>query len=66
MGKTLEVLRRDILCIMGETSRGKLSPASAQALVQYVKLLKELKEDEKDLLDGMTDKEIQDAIKENP
>lgn len=58
MLKTLEILRRDILCIMGETARGKLSPQSSTALVSYVKLLTDLREKEKELLDQMSDEQL--------
>jgi len=58
--KTLEILRREVLNLMGESTAGKLSPQSSTALVSYIKLLGELKEQEKDLLDELSNKHLQE------
>lgn len=54
MVKSLEILRREIQNLMIESSRGKLENASATALVNYIKLLGELKKKEQELLQEMS------------
>lgn len=53
-----DILSREIRNLMVESARGKLSPASARDLVQYVKLLAELKQVQMDAASEMTDEEL--------
>lgn len=57
--KTIEILRREILNLMGESTRGKLEPSSSKALVDYIKLLSDLKDKEKDLLAQLPDEYLE-------
>lgn len=61
--KSIEILRREILNLMGESSGGKLSPTSSTALVGYIKLLGELKKQEKDTLATMSDEFLEGLVK---
>lgn len=56
-----EILRREIVNLMVESSGKKLSPTSARDLVAYVRLLSELKNEQEKALSEMTDEEL-DAI----
>lgn len=53
-----ELLRREILNLMSESSRGKLSPNSAKDLVAYIKLLNELKAEQQEELEGLDDEAL--------
>lgn len=59
LDKTLEILKREIKHLMIDSSVGKLNKDSSTALVSYLKLLKELRESELEVLDGMSDDELQ-------
>ncbi len=53
--RTLEILRREIHNLMRESSKGKLEPSSSKALVDYIRLAKELKKQESEILQDMSD-----------
>jgi hypothetical protein len=53
LSKTIEILRREIAHLLSESVQGKLSRASSQDLVSYVKLLNDLFTHEKELLSDM-------------
>lgn len=57
--KGVEVLRREIAHLSSEVVTNKLSRGSSQDLVSYIKLLKELYENEKDLLADMSDEALE-------
>lgn len=61
--KTLEILRREIQNLMMESSRGKLESSSSRSLVEYIKLLGELKKKEQDLLNEMSDEFLEKLSK---
>lgn len=64
MDKCKLLLFREIKNLLTESALGaSLSKDSSQALVNYVKLLKELIKDEKDLFDGMSDEELETILK---
>lgn len=52
------VLQREIKNLMSLSSRGKLEPGDARDLVSYIKLLHELKLDDKAKAAAMTDDEL--------
>ncbi len=64
--KTGELLKREISNLMSESSRGKLSPASARDLTAYIRLLSELKEQQKEEINNMTDEELEALAKKAP
>lgn len=53
-----EILRREIVNLMRESSSGKLEPNSARDLVNYIKLLSELKEKQAKELENLSDEEL--------
>lgn len=53
--KAQEILRREILNLMGESTGGKLSPTSSTSLVSYIKLLGELRDKELEDLSKLGD-----------
>lgn len=53
--KAQEILRREILNLMGESTGGKLSPTSSASLVSYIKLLGELRDKELEDLSKLGD-----------
>lgn len=53
--KAQEILRREIRNLMIESTERKLSPTSSNSLVQYIKLLGELKEKEDETLRNLGD-----------
>lgn len=59
-----EILRREIVNLMVESSGKKLSPTSARDLVAYVRLLSELKVEQTKVLSEMTDEELEALTKE--
>lgn len=63
--KAIEILRREIVNLMGETSRGKLSPTSSTALVGYIKLLGDLKEKEQDLVEELSTEFLEKISKDD-
>ncbi len=54
-----EILRREIANLMAESSSRKLSPTSARDLVAYVKLLSELRVEQKKELANMSTEELE-------
>lgn len=62
LAKGGEILRREILNLLMESSRGKLSAASSRDLVAYVKLLSELKADALEQLDDLSDDELRKLV----
>lgn len=56
--KAQEILRREITNLMIESSSNKLSPTSSSALVQYIKLLGELKDKEDETLRNLGDEHL--------
>lgn len=60
--KTLGILYREVRSLMTESARGKLHKDSAATLVQYIKTLKELREDELELLGKMTKEELESEL----
>jgi hypothetical protein len=63
LDKASIVLQREIQNLLIESSGGKLQPASAKSLVDYLKLLHTLKAEQADALEGMTDEELRNLIK---
>lgn len=57
--RTLEILRREISNLMVASARGSLSRDDAMSLTGYIKLLKELKDNEKELLANASDEELE-------
>lgn len=55
-----EILRREIKNLMMESSGKKLSPTSARDLVAYIRLLSELRAQEVDTVEGLTDEELKE------
>ncbi len=53
-----EILRREIANLMAESSSRKLSPTSARDLVAYVKLLSELRTEQKREIANMSEEEL--------
>lgn len=58
-----EILRREIANLMAESSSKKLSPTSARDLVAYVKLLSELRIEQKKELANMSTEELEQLTK---
>lgn len=56
--KTLEILRREVLNLMGESTRGKLSPTSSKSLTDYIKLLSDLKDLEAEELEKLSEEHL--------
>lgn len=53
-----EILKREIKNLMMESSGKKLSPTSARDLCNYIKLLSELRAEQKESLSDMTDEAL--------
>lgn len=60
LAKCGELLRREITNLLMESSGGKLAPNSSRDLVQYVKLLSELKAEQLKELADMTEEELKE------
>ncbi len=58
LDKSMVVLGREVTNLMHESARGKLDAKSAQALVQYLRLLNELKAEQQKELQNLTDEEL--------
>lgn len=63
LDKGAAILRREITNLMRESSSGKLSPGSARDLVQYLRLLHELKAEQQEQLANLTDEELLNLTK---
>lgn len=61
--RALEILRREVTNLMIESTGKKLSPTSSAALVQYVKLLQELKETEDKTLKALGNEHLEKLAK---
>lgn len=64
LGQTLEILRREIKNLMMQSMEGKLPYNSGRDLVNYVKLLSDIQSKEKDLLDGLSEEEMEKLLKD--
>lgn len=53
-----EILKREIRHLMYESSQGKLNAASSRNLVDYIRLLEEIRQKQKDDLENLTDEEL--------
>lgn len=62
LAKAGEIVRREIMNLMSESSGKKLSPASARDLVAYVKLLSEIKMERDKALSDMSDEELKKIV----
>jgi hypothetical protein len=62
LSKTIEILRREVTHLLMESSSGKLGKGSSTDLVNYIKLLNELHANEKDILDQLSDEELQAIV----
>lgn len=62
--KAQEILRREILNLMGESTGGKLSPTSSASLVSYIKLLGELRDKELEDLSKLGDDHLRKLVEE--
>jgi Sec-independent protein translocase protein TatA len=62
--KTVEILRRDINHLFGESCGKKLSPTSARDLAGYLKILKDLQTDEASLLANLSDEKLEKLEKD--
>lgn len=62
--KAIEALRRDLSYIMAEASKGKLSAPAARDLVAYIKLLSELKMEESQSLQSLSDDALEALAKD--
>ena len=58
LDKASSILSREIANLMMESSGGKLSPTSSKSLVDYIKLLHSLKEEQIESLSELTDAEL--------
>lgn len=58
LGSAAAILSREIRNLMFESSQGKLQPSSAKALVDYIKLLEEISQKQKEDLANLTDEEL--------
>lgn len=58
-----EILRREVRNLMSESARGKLSDKSSSSLRDYIKLLAEMKDEQKEKLKNMSADELQKLVK---
>jgi hypothetical protein len=56
------ILQREIQNLLTESAGGKLQPTSARDLVQYVKLLAELRSEQAAVLHDMADEELSKIV----
>lgn len=63
LDKGAAILRREITNLMRESSSGKLNAGSARDLVQYLRLLHELREEQQEQLSNLTDEELLNLTK---
>lgn len=62
LGDGLQALRREVKNLLMLSAKGKLDAASARDLRDTVKLLFELKDREKDILESMSEEALQKAV----
>lgn len=65
LSKQLLILYRETQRLLMESSSGILLEEHQRALVNYIKLTKELKKDENELLDKMSDEDLERLAKES-
>lgn len=58
-----EILRREVRNLMSESSRGKLSEKSARDLSSYIKLLSEMRDEQREKLKDLTKEELEKLAK---
>lgn len=66
LGKSLLILYREIRSLTEESTKGKLCKDSAQSLRDYIKLMNELKDKEKELLENLTNEQLKELANEDP
>jgi len=62
--KSIEILRREIRHLMYESAQTKLSKGSSTDLVNYIKLLSDLHDKEKEIVHSFTDEELKKLLHE--
>lgn len=62
--KSIEILRREIRHLMYESAQTKLSKGSSTDLVNYIKLLSDLHDKEKEIVSTITDEELKNLLHE--
>lgn len=60
--KSLTALQREVTNILALSAKGKLDANTARDLRDHLKLLFELKDREKDFLNGLTDEQIEELL----
>lgn len=63
LGKTRTILWREINNLLQESTDKLLTKDSSQALVNYIKLLKELIKEEDSVFDDMSEEELESLLK---
>lgn len=58
-----EILRREVRNLMSESARGKLSDKSSSSLRDYIKLLAEMKDEQKEKLKNMPTEALEKLVK---
>lgn len=59
--RLMEVLRRESVNLLSESSEGRLERDRSAALVNYLKFLEKLEDGQKDKLSGLSDEELAKA-----
>lgn len=59
--KSIEILRREINNLFTHSTTEKLSPTDARDLVQYIKLLSEIKAEQDEAIKKLSDEELLDV-----
>lgn len=59
LGRTMEILRREIKHLMTASADGKLVSNNAKDLVAYVKLLSDIKQEQDEFLRNLTDEQLE-------
>ena len=62
LSKAYHIIQREIHNLMVESTGGKLHKDSAQALINYTKLLAQIKIDQDAVLDSLTTDELNEAL----
>ena len=57
--KSMEILRREVVSLYLLSASGKLNEKAARDLSSYIKLLHDLAKSERDVLDEMTDEDLE-------
>lgn len=65
LDKTRLILYREIRNLLIESTPGLLSKDSSQALVSYIKLLKDLKKAEEETAEDLTDEELEQLVQKS-